>query len=54
MIGASIFMPELKRGTITNEFGFYSLELSAKMVKVNFPLWAIPLSIGRQVERKKI
>jgi hypothetical protein len=36
LIGASISLPDLKRGTTTNEFGFYSLELPQKGVKVQF------------------
>jgi CarboxypepD_reg-like domain/TonB-dependent Receptor Plug Domain len=36
LIGASVYLPELKRGTITNEFGFYSLQIPANTVKVQF------------------
>ncbi|NJN34846.1 MAG: carboxypeptidase-like regulatory domain-containing protein [Saprospiraceae bacterium] len=36
LIGASVYLPELKRGALTNEFGFYSLELPAQTSRVQF------------------
>ena len=33
LIGATISIPALKRGAITNEFGFFSLELPQNAVK---------------------
>jgi hypothetical protein len=36
LIGASVYIAELKRGTITNEFGFYSLELPQNATKIQF------------------
>ncbi len=36
LIGASVYLPELKRGALTNEYGFYSLELPAQTSRVQF------------------
>jgi CarboxypepD_reg-like domain/TonB-dependent Receptor Plug Domain len=36
LIGATVYLPDLKRGATTNEFGFYSLELPQKSVKIQF------------------
>lgn len=36
LIGTSVYMPELKRGTTTNEYGFYSLQLPQNEVKIQF------------------
>ncbi len=30
LIGATVYLPELERGTITNEYGFYSIKLPAQ------------------------
>ena len=32
LIGASIYNAELKRGVLTNEYGFYSITLQKKIV----------------------
>ena len=36
LIGASVYIADLKRGTTTNEFGFFSLELPQKTSKIQF------------------
>ena len=36
LIGASVYIADIKRGTTTNEFGFFSLELPQKASKVQF------------------
>jgi hypothetical protein len=36
LIGASIFVPKLKIGTVSNEYGFYSLEIPKGELEVVF------------------
>ena len=36
LIGASIYVPKLKIGSATNEYGFYSLEIPAEEIEVVF------------------
>jgi lactam utilization protein B len=48
LIGATISLPDLKRGATTNEFGFYSLELPPSSTKVQFSYVGYTLSISTQ------
>ena len=36
LIGASVYLPQLGKGTTTNQYGFYSLPLSGDSVTVSF------------------
>lgn len=48
LIGVNVIIPELKTGTITNEYGFYSITLPAGEYEVQFS------SLGFQTQQKRI